>query len=75
MAFPDDEIYFMFKFEDGHQIEINVSSGNTNYWCDIVLHDEDGIYLDSMENLGELTEQMEFVSTEGTKYVCQFEII
>lgn len=75
LAFPDDEIYFVFDFENSYQIVINVSSGNTNYWCDISLLDEDGIYLDSMENLGELTEQMELVSTEGTKYVCQFEII
>ena len=66
---------FTFKFENGKSITIDLDSGSSNYYDNIILWDEDGNEELVFDCDFEFNSTMEFVDTENNEtYICEFTI-
>ena len=66
---------FTFKFENGKSITIDLDSGSSNYYDNIILWDNDGEEEFVFDCDFEFNSTMEFVDTENNEtYICEFTI-
>lgn len=66
---------FTFKFENGKSITIDLDSGSSNYYDNIILWDNDEEEEFVFDCDFEFNSTMEFLDTNnGTTYICEFTI-